>query len=246
LPGFSKMPLRFLRPALSVCGLIFLAACGGVSEADKLAALPVSYEWQADDYKYRLGAGDELGLRLLLNPDLNSQVTVGADGRGVFPLVGPVKLSGMTVEEAAATLTKSYAAYLRNPATEMLIYNYAGGSVYIGGEVKLPGGHVIHGNFTVAQAINDAGGFTELAGQNKVVLLRHRKTGEVLMRVINLNKLYSGKDDVDIRVLPGDVIYVPRSSIGEVDRIVHQYIVNALPFTVNYSLNPTTNVIPQP
>ncbi len=241
----SSRNFRALLPAsLSLCCLA-LAACGTAQHTDSLANLPLVTDWNAEDYKYRIGAGDELGLRLLLNPDLNSQVTVGSDGRGVFPLISAVPIQGLTIEEANATLTKAYSKILRNPAVEMLVYQYTSGQVFVGGEVKTPGAKVIKGSETVTQVINDAGGFQDTSGMNKVVLLRHRRDGHVLMRVVNVSKIYAGKTDEDMRVLPGDVVFVPRSTITEIDRIVHQYITNALPFSVNYNLNPTTtNTIP--
>jgi protein involved in polysaccharide export with SLBB domain len=143
-------------------------------------------------------------------------------------------------------LSKVYAKYLRSPIVEMLIYNYASGQVYVAGEVKLPGARAIRGEMTVAQVINDVGGVLETSRQDKVVLLRHRKDGRVLMRTVDLRALYRGKIDEDVRVLPGDVIFVPRSQIVEVDRIVRQYITNVLPFTMNYNLNPTNNTLPNP
>ncbi len=209
MPVFSGTPLPRLFALLSICGLLTLEACATREQA--LAQLPLEHDWTAEDYKYRIGPGDELGLRLILNPDMNSQVTVGADGRGIFPLVGPVPIAGLTVEEATAMLTKNYGAYLRNPATEMLIYNYASAQVFVAGEVKLPGARQVRGTMTVAQVINDSGGFLPTAGMNNVVLLRHRRDGRVLMRKVNVLALYKGKSDEDIRVLPGDVVFVPRS-----------------------------------
>ena len=241
----SGTSLSRLSALFSVCALLSLGACAVRQVAED--QLPVEQTWTPEDYKYRIGAGDELGLRFPLNPDLNAQVTVGPDGRGVFPLVSGVTLSGLTVEEANATLSKAYGKVLRAPLVEMLIYNYASGQVYVAGEVKLPGARAIRGEMTVAQVINDVGGVLETSRQDKVVLLRHRKDGHVLMRTVDLRALYRGKIDEDVRVLPGDVIFVPRSQIVEVNRIVRQYITNVLPFTMNYNLNPSgNNVLPNP
>lgn len=223
-----------------VCAL-FMAVAGCASNRLSQADLPVDLNWTADDYKYRLSPGDELGLRFVLNPDLNAQVTIGADGRGVFPMVQAVKLAGLTVEEADALLSKEYARHIRKPMVELLIYNYLGGNAYVAGEVKLPGMRNIHGEMSVTQVINDVGGFTETAKMDRVVLLRRRPGADgryrVLMKLINVKALYNGSIDQDVRVLPGDVIYVPRSSVAEVDRIVRQYITQALPFSLNYQLN---------
>jgi protein involved in polysaccharide export with SLBB domain len=211
---------------------------GACASADRIAANPaVDTDWSADDYKYRINAGDELGIRFPINPDLNAQVTVGPDGRGVFPLVSGLKVSGLTVEELNATLTKAYAAILRAPILETAIYNYVSGQVFVGGEVKLPGARAVRGPLTVAQAINEAGGFQDTSRQDKVILLRHRKNGHVLLKVVDIKALYAGKTDEDVRVLPGDVVFVPRSQISEVDRIVHQYLTNIVPFNATYNIN---------
>jgi protein involved in polysaccharide export with SLBB domain len=237
-----ETPAPRLGVLLSIGGLLLVGACA----SSPPAPLPVEQAWSAEDYQYRIGAGDELGLRFPLYPDLNTQVTVGADGRGVFPLISGLKLSGLTVEEADAAVTKAYSAYLRLPKAELLIYNYATAQVYVAGEVKQPGARVIRGEMTVAQAVNDAGGLQDTSSQQKVVLLRHRKDGHVLMRVVDLKALYTGQADRDIRVLPGDVVFVPRSQISEVNRIVKQYINGVVPFQINYNLNPQYNVIPSP
>jgi hypothetical protein len=61
------------------------------------------------------------------------------------------------------------------------------------------------------------------------------------MRTIDVDGALKGAPGADMRVLPGDVVFVPRSSIAEVDRIVQQYVTNALPFTMNYQLNDNNN-----
>jgi protein involved in polysaccharide export with SLBB domain len=84
----------------------------------------------------------------------------------------------------------------------------------------------------------ESGGFQNTARVRKVVLLRRRPTdGKVLMRTIDVDGALNGAAGMDMRVLPGDVVFVPRSTIAEVDRIVQQYVTNALPFTMNYQLN---------
>jgi protein involved in polysaccharide export with SLBB domain len=115
LPNCRGTPLRSCRPLLSICVLLLAGACGTARTA---APLPVETAWSADDYKYRIGAGDELGIRFPLNPDLNFQLTVGPDGRGAFPLISATKVAGLTVEEANATLSKAFGAYLSVPIVE--------------------------------------------------------------------------------------------------------------------------------
>ncbi|MGA0605227.1 polysaccharide biosynthesis/export family protein [Phenylobacterium sp. VNQ135] len=202
-----------------------------------LSAL-VDETWRAEDFEYRIGAGDELGVRFLVNPDLNAQVTVGPDGSAVFPLISSVKLSGLTVRQADAKLSQIYAGVLRNPQVNTLIYNYAAGQVYVGGEVREPGARNIRGEMTAIQAIMESGGFLDTARTRKIVVLRKR-TGDtrVLMRTFDANAALRGADGSDLRLLPGDVVFVPRSAVAEVNRIVRQYITNSLPFSMNYELS---------
>jgi protein involved in polysaccharide export with SLBB domain len=198
----------------------------------------VDTAWNEEDYEYRLSAGDELGIRFPVNPDLNAQVSVGPDGRAVFPLVASVKLAGLTVSEANARLSKVYETVLRNPVVNVVIYAYGGGQVYVAGEVRMPGARAIRGEYSVMRAVMESGGFQNTARVRKVVLLRRRPTdGKVLMRTIDVDGALNGAVGMDMRVLPGDVVFVPRSTIAEVDRIVQQYVTNALPFTMNYQLN---------
>ena len=224
--------------------VVLLSACA--STPDPRSQPLVETNWSPEDYKYRVGAGDELGIRFPINPDLNAQVTIGPDGRGVFPLISAYKVSGLTIEEINATLTTAYGAFLRRPYLQTQIFSYAAGQVYVAGEVKQPGIKVIRGEFTVAQAIMSAGGFDEGAKPTAVVILRRRPgDGRALMRTVNVSDALKGWENANIQLLPGDVIYVPKSGIAKLDKFVRQYVTDALPFSLNYQLNANrTGILP--
>lgn len=199
--------------------------------------------WSDSDYRYRIGPGDELALRFLLNPDLNGPVIVGPDGRGVFPLVSSVKVANLTADEANAALTAAYGAILRKPQVEVLITAYGSSQIYVGGEVREPGVHPLKGQLTTAQAIMTAGGLLPTARTGRVVVLRQRPDGQLLMKEVDLKAyLTKGRGETDFAVLPGDLVFVPRSKIAEVDLFVDQYINGVLPFSrsVGYSINKGT------
>jgi protein involved in polysaccharide export with SLBB domain len=194
--------------------------------------------WTSEDYRYRIGAGDELSLRFLINPDLNTTVVVGPDGRGVFPLISAQPVAGLTAEEANIALTNAYAQVLRAPHVEALIATYGSSQIYVGGEVRDPGVKPIKGQLTVAQAVMAAGGFQETARTGKVVLIRQRLGDpRLLMRTIDVRATLAGQGDGAFAVLPGDLIFVPRSAIAEVNLFIRQYVTGALPFNFNYSIN---------
>jgi polysaccharide export outer membrane protein len=243
------------RRLIVSAGLLMLSACastpsqapshGVYGAVDASYARPVYGEWTDEDYHYRIGPGDELALRFDVNPDLNTQVTVGPDGRGVFPLISAVKVEGMTVEEANNALTSAYASALRQPAVETLISTYGAAQIYVGGEVREPGVHPIKGELTVGQAVMTAGGFQPTARSGKVVIIRQRPGDRrLLMRVVDVKDiLSSGQDGVGFAVLPGDLVFVPRSRIAEVDLFVQQYITSVLPFSTGVSYNIGNGII---
>ena len=187
-------------------------------------------DWSDSDYRYRLSAGDELALRFLLNPDLNTGVIVGPDGRGVFPLISSVQVADMTVEEANGVLSQAYSQILRRPDVQVLITAYGASQVYDGGEVRTPGVYPIRGQLTPAQAVMMAGGLATSARLGRVAIIRQRPNGQILVKQIDLKAYLSkGQGIGPFTILPGDLIFVPRSSIAEVDLFVDQYISGLLP-----------------
>ena len=187
-------------------------------------------EWSDSDYRYRISAGDELSVRFLLNPDLNTAVQVGPDGQGVFPLISSVRVADMTVEQANGVLSQAYAQILRRPDVQVLITTYGSSQVYVGGEVRNPGVYPLRGKVTPAQAVMMAGGLSTTARLGRVAIIRQRPDGQMLMKEIDLQAyLTKGQGMGGFTILPGDLIFVPRSSIAEVDRFVDQYITGLLP-----------------
>ena len=197
--------------------------------------------WQPDDYLYRVEPGDELALRFVSNPDMNGPVTIGPDGRGVFPLVSGVRVAELTAEQVNVELTRAYGQILRHPEVEVLVSNYGAAQVYVSGEVKEPGVKPMKGRLTAAQALAMAGGLATTARTNQIAVVRVRPQGRTLVKVLNL-KTMTGVDG-DFAILPGDMIFVPRSKIAEVDLFVEQYIKGVLPFntSVGYNINPTNS-----
>lgn len=197
-------------------------------------------DWTDEDYRYRIGPGDELALRFLLNPDMNGPVIVGPDGRAVTPLAGAIPVADLTTDQANATLTRAYGRILRKPQVEVLITAYGSSQIYVGGEVRNPGALPIKGQLTPAQAVMAAGGLMPTARTGRVLVIRQRRDGQLLMKDIDLKSyLTKGQGDTGFAVLPGDLVFVPRSKIAEVDLFVQQYIEGVLPFSrgVSYNLN---------
>jgi protein involved in polysaccharide export with SLBB domain len=197
-----------------------------------------------DDALYRIGPGDQLTVRFLVNPDMDAQVIVGPDGQGVFPLISSVPVAGMTIPQVNATLEQAYGQVLRNPQMETLVSQYNAAQVFVGGEVREPGAYPLKGNVNASRAVMIAGGLLPTAGTGKVIVIHQAGQDErPIMRVVDL-KLALQQADLgrDPPIQAGDLIFVPRSSIAEADLFVQQHITNLVPFgtSVGYTINSGT------
>lgn len=246
IPSAATQPEKAVPPwrMLAILVALTLTACAARAQPTYPAAgasLPppptVSYApWRDSDYLYRISPGDELQLNFIVQLDMNTRLTVGPDGRITAPLIGGVFVGGLTPEDAGRALTAAYGAVLRNPQVETLISTYGAAQVYVGGEVRTPGAIPIRGQINVAQAVVAAGGFLDTARTGKVAVLRRRPADNILLvREVDVGTLLKGKPSEDFQILPGDLIFVPRSNIAEVNRFVRQYLNGALPFNFGFS-----------
>jgi protein involved in polysaccharide export with SLBB domain len=236
----AKLSKRSLLSGLAGFGVLWLGGCVSSTGKTDLAqgdAVSGFDPWTIDDYVYQIGSGDELALNFILAPELNGTVTISPDGSAAFPLIGSQYLLGLSVDQARGQLLQAYAAALRNPQLDMRIATYGAAQVFIGGEVKEPGAKPIKGQLTIAQAVMMAGGYSDTARSGEIVVLRQGPNDvRPHLRVVNLNKALRG-DDVALRVRPGDVVFVPRSHIAEVNLFVRQYITNLIPFGFSLGIN---------
>ena len=149
----------------------------------------------AQDLSYRLGSGDQVRVTVFGHTDLSGQFDVGSDGRLALPLIGEVKVAGLSLSEVeAAIIAKLKPDYLKNPQLSVEVVNYR--PFYIIGEVKSPGSYAYVGGMRVVNAVAMAGGFSYRARENQLFITRAgdgKKTPA----------------DQDTPVLPGDVIEVP-------------------------------------
>lgn len=195
----------------------------------------------AETPEYRIGPGDDLSVVMPYNPELNYEGPVGPDGRFTMPVVGTVAVGGLSVPEAGAAIDASLAAHkvVKAAHASVSIRGYAQ-VVYVGGEVKLPGSVALKNRMDPLQAIAVAGGLLDTARSQQVVLIRPGADGKPMLRTIDLDALiHKGDATQAVALQPRDTIFVPKSSIAEVDLWIDQYINRTLPFSrsVNYTIN---------
>ncbi|MBK1644308.1 hypothetical protein CKO25_06490 [Thiocapsa imhoffii] len=169
---------------------------------------------------YRLGAGDLLQIDVFRVPDLATKERINEYGLVVIPLIGPVSVAGLTTEQAgrkiAAELEKDH---LQNPQVSVLVLEYANQNITVGGAVNKPGVFPMAGQISLIQAVAMAGGPSDIAKINEVVVFRTLPGQPMTAYVVDLNRVQRGQLD-DPLLAVNDKVVVPESGTKVVLRNV--------------------------
>lgn len=188
-----------------------------VLRADKEQAAPADTKIKQDSFEYVIGEGDSLLIKVWQNPDLDSEVIVRPDGMVSFPLVGDMRAIGLKVSEFRIDLTEALKEYVKMPQVSVSLTKIGGRRIIVLGQVKSPGIYSVTGRRTILEAIGLAGGFTEDAVANSVILVKGGFVNPDAKR-LDLNKALKKGDLKDNVLLESeDIIYVPRRFIADVN-----------------------------
>jgi polysaccharide export outer membrane protein len=153
---------------------------------------------------------DNVEIRVFREDDLTTRGQLSGDGTISMPLIGSVRLQGLTTDQAAAAITLKLAdGYLVKPEVSVSIEARILKSVTILGQVQRPGVFELppHRGLTLVEAIGMAGGVTRIANSKKISLKRQ---GSNQAQILNLSNITTGKG-ADISLQDGDVITIPES-----------------------------------
>jgi len=162
---------------------------------------------------YKLQSGDLLDINVYQEKDMARTVRVSGNGTITFPLAGNIKLADLSVPEAEAMLARALAEYIISPQVTVLVREYSNKQVYVLGEVKKPGAIPlpVERRLTVLEAITLAGGFTDLAAQDKTKVLRNKDGRNESIQVEITRITRQGDKSADIFLEPNDTVFVPQS-----------------------------------
>jgi polysaccharide biosynthesis/export protein len=232
--------------AIVLLGAAGLAACSPVPQLPPAPLEPVaSTVSPAALPPYTIQVGDTLDVRLLLNPELNEEVTVRPDGHISTTAVPDMLAYGRTPADLANSLRGVYAHDLQNPRVSVEVKSFAPTRVYVGGEVATPGEFITVGpTLTLSQAIARAGGTKLSSDDSSFFVIRRGPGDKPEFLSARWKDVRQGRDpNADVRLAPYDVVYVPKLGIAEVYQFYNQYIGQfANPnFGFSYLLNPTNS-----
>jgi len=175
----------------------------------------------ADDIK--LGPGDVLKISVYGNPDMTTDTRVNDSGMISYPLVGSVKVGGLSpsaAEKKIAGLLES-GGFIKKPQVNIMVSVTESQLVSVLGQVNKPGRYPLEARRSLTDVLAMAGGVNPEAGDT-VTLLRN-KDGKTERETIDLNNIMHSPDEAkNPQMMPGDTIYVDRAPrfyiYGEVQR----------------------------
>lgn len=178
--------------------------------------------WAASN-EYRLGTGDVVRIAVYAQPDLATEARVSEEGSIIFPLIGEVKLAGLTPAQGQADIARRLASgrFVLDPFVTLNVLQYRGQQISVLGRVNRPGKYNLERTSKVSDALALAGGVI-IDGADMVTLVRTRD-GKTEYRDIDLIALFRpGGEASDVRVEDGDILNVARQPMfyiyGEVQR----------------------------
>lgn len=161
---------------------------------------------------YVIGPGDEIVIDVWGVNEVSLNEFVSPEGRINISQVGPVQVSGLTIEQATGkirtALSKKYSVGGSNPASKMSVTlgNIRTVKVNVLGEVKVPGTYRLSSFSTVFNALYRAGGVKENGSLRNIQVYRN---GKLLANADIYELLFNGTGSGNISLTDDDVIIVP-------------------------------------
>ncbi len=171
---------------------------------------------------YILNEGDLIQVSVFESKDLNTEARIGARGFVTLPLLGPVKLKGLTTRDAEQLIENLYREkYLQDPHVSIFVKEQMGGKITILGSVNKSGSFDYPSRQRLLDVLALSGGLSDKAGRTVQI----RRKGENPERpdtyLIDLEELIEqGRAELNIEIYPGDVIFVPEAGMVYVDGAV--------------------------
>lgn len=171
----------------------------GASGFDPVTDVPVGPD-------YVVGSGDRLNVTLWGSVDGSYDLEVNRSGEITLPRAGAVKVAGVPFGQLPKLLTAKLSAVYANFQISVTMGKVRLIKVYLVGEVQAPGDYNISSLSTLINALTAAGGPTRNGSLRSIAIKRDGRLAET----VDLYDFFlKGDKSRDIRLQPGDTVYVP-------------------------------------
>ncbi len=161
---------------------------------------------------YILGPGDEVVVDIWGDSEQRFRQKISPEGVIIADKIGPIYLSGLSIDEANARLKQTFAHIYAtmngsNPSTFMRLSlgEIRSIQVHVMGEVLTPGTYTLPSLASLFHSLYHAGGINKIGSLRSIQLNRN---GKVFANIDIYDYLLKGKNDLDIQLQDGDVIVV--------------------------------------
>jgi polysaccharide biosynthesis/export protein len=169
---------------------------------------------------YRVGSQDLVRIAVFDHPELGSEARISESGNLTYPLLGQIRVAGMTTHEVEATLVHglSMGGFVHQPRVSVEVVEFESQKVSVMGEVAKPGQYALTASQRAIELLAQAGGPVNVAAADQAVLIHRDGT----KADIDLIAMFAGNPEQNPLVAAGDTLYVPQAPrfyiYGEVQR----------------------------
>lgn len=235
-----------MKRALCILAVLLAAGCTRQT-VDPHPQNAANFEaWTDQIPPYRYGPGDKVQVSYQLTPEMDETVLISPDGTISLKTARHVKAEGLTEAQLEDAITKAASAVLIKPVVTVSLTDSASAQFYVGGSVMKPGSFPAKGRIGLLEAITLAGGFDREARFDEVILVRRSPDNRPMLRTVDIQAfLQKGAGaGVDVPLVAGDMVFVPRSEIANADLWVEEFITKFVPFDRSLSYSYTNVVDP--
>lgn len=192
---------------------------------------------------YLIGMGDRLEILVWKSPELSRDTIVRPDGNISYPLIGDLKAEGLTLAQLNDNISGLLRKYVKDPQVSIMVKSFgfdnqnqedtierekadvyvaikkiSGKKFVVMGNVTKPGVYTFTNSLRLIEALALAGDCTKYAVKNNILVIRGDIHNNPQIISCNVDAiLKNAKLNENLLIQSQDIIYVPRSLIGNIN-----------------------------
>lgn len=168
----------------------------------------------ADDYI--VGTEDVLKITIYNHSDLTTTERVSGEGIITLPLIGEIRVAGLTTDQVAKKIAARLAdGFIVDPNVSVFVVEFRSKKTIVMGQVNKPGIYMLSGNTTFLELLSQAGGLSKDAGDKATIKRKPAEgsQGEGVITIDLKRLIEQGDTSLDIPLMDGDNIYIAKAGV---------------------------------